>query len=383
MPTNPPPARSSLSVAAIVATVLLALGGFTLLILDYLHSTRRLAIEDAARIDLTRPLVGGVFLLLALGWLLWLWKTRGLRSTGTIVAAIVATMLLIATPLVTLQAFRSDRDLTITTMNCAADTLLSSANNALAGCEDAAIDTIMLLGGITSNDQWIPEDSSTNQVRTFADLPTGDWSATLTVDGPESTVTVYVLAERDGSWIRIGQLRPGMDSESGRLRWSGQISVNASDTNLKVQFVASANEVVPSAQLRFTVKSCVGQNTRTFDASTCETTNPGASLIQEETPDGTRTWRQPIVTLEGGVLVVANLEARTYSFRPDYATIQIQTENTDIFIIPTAMEQVEGNSITHPGDSTFDITIAPSTGVIEYTIYIFPTGSGSEYAYAP
>lgn len=381
-PTSTPP-RSLLFLAALVATGLLSLGGIILLIMDYLRSQKRLAIEDANRVDLTRPLVVGVLFLISLGWLLWFWKKQGMRSIGTVVVSICSVALLVLTPLLTMQAFGSGRDLTVTTMNCDAETLLSSANNALAGCEDAPIDTIMLLNGIASDDQWLPETSSTNQVRTFADLPDGDWSATLTVDGPESTVTVYVLAERDGSWVRIGQLRPGMDSASGRLRWSGRISVNAADTNLKVQFAASANDAIPSAQLRFTVKSCNGQSTRTFDATACDATNPGASLVQEQTPQGTRTWRQPIVTLESGVVVVTNLEARTYTFQPDYLTIQTETQNTDVLVIPTAMEQVEANSITHPGDSSFDITVAPNTGVIEYTIYIFPAAADSEYAYAP
>ncbi len=364
-----------------IGTVLVGIAGLAWIALDRIQAVQGRAIEDAANPDLTLPIVTGALLLMALAWTVWLWRSRGARTVATMVVSGITVLLLIATPWLTWLALSAPRDLTITSMICEAEALNTTGGDPVAGCEDAAVDTIVLLQGIHGDTQWVPDTSTDNLVRTFTDLPAGNWKTTLTVDGPDSTVAVAVVAERDGRMTRIGTLRPELDAASGELRWSGQLNVAEGDTDLRVQFFASANPAVESAAIRFDVRACTGQQTRTFNASTCQPIGYDVSFVHEQTPKETRTWRQMHVARDGNSWVVTNLEARTYTLEPDYPAIQMETQSTDVIIIPTAMEQVAENTVTAPGASSFDVDITPSTGTITYTIYVFPTGP--TYAYQP
>lgn len=362
-------------------SIISALIGAVLIVLEQIRATRYQSIDSASSPKLMLPIVTGFLCLTAVGWAIWLVRTRGIRTVASIVMTVVAIALLIATPVFAMQVRDSSRELRVTSMLCDADSLTITGGNPDTGCEDASVETIVLLQGLESDRQWVPGTSTDNLVRTFANLPSGSWNAMLTVDGPESTVAASVLAERDGELIRIGQLRPSPDQESGKMRWTGQVSVHDGDGDLKVLFYESANPAVASARIRFDVRTCTGQSVRTFDASMCESQGTGAALVREQSPDGTRTWRQPWVEAEGTSLVVSNLEERTYIMQPDYPSIQTETQSTDVLIIPAAMEQVESNSLTAPGAKEFEIEITASTGTIEYLIYIFPTGSN--FAFAP
>ena len=366
---------AAITVVAIIGTVVVLIGGLTLAALAQLRALQNRPIEQVPTTDLTLAIVAGVFFLIALGWALWLRTRYGTRSLRTIIAAAISLVLLVATPVFAWAAFDGGRDLTIATMTCTASAQAASANDPLAGCESTAVDTIVLLQGVNSDSQWTPAAASTNETRAFTDLPAVSWKANLVVDGPESTVTAYALAERDGGWHRIGRLQPALDAASGRLRWSATIAVDANVRNLRVQFVLSEHEAVGSAQLRFVVYACSGQSPRTFAAEDCDAIDIDTALIREATPEGNRTWRQPVVTYDGGTMVVGNLEARTYTFQPDYTAIQVRTQATDILIIPAAMPQQEANSLALPGASSFPIDITSSSGVLEYNIYIFPAGA--------
>src|SRR5699024_1486915 len=106
----------------------------------------------------------------------------------------------------------------------------------------------------------------------------------------------------------------------------------------------------------------------------CEPLETGSPLVYEKAPEGTRTWRQLHVFREGPAFVVSNLEARTYTLEPDYVNIEKTSQSTSVVIIPAAMDQVPENSVTSPGESSFDVQIESNTGELTYNIYVFPTG---------
>jgi hypothetical protein len=251
-------------------------------------------------------------------------------------------VLLVVTPLVAWQELSSHRELTVVSATCEAD---SSRNSGYSNCSEEAVDTIVLLEAVDGNRTWVPDSMTNNLTREFTDLPDGPWVARLTVDGPADTVTVNVIAERDGDPVRIGSLQPYFDAESNQLRWSSVVPFDSDISRVQMQFVRSPNLAVQSARLRFEVRSCEGQSIRTFDASQCQPMDAGSPFIREQTPEDIRTWRQLWVTREGGSFVVVNLEARTYTLQPDYVTIEQETQSTDVLIIPTAMEQTAANSI--------------------------------------
>lgn len=360
--------------AAIVATIVLALAGIALISLDLLEQAGGRHIEDAPQPPLTITLVSLTALIVAAAWAIWLVRDRGFGSIISKIVIGLAAVLLMATPYLGWQALNSDRDLTVVTNICSAESLRNTSSNLRNGCEETAVDTIVLLEGVETDDTWVPDETTGNLTRTFNDIPGGNVETRITVDGPAETVTVTVVAERDGKQVRLGTLRPHTDVESERLRWSGTIPVDEDMTDLQVLFFVSENEPVQSARVRFNVLSCAGQSESNFDASRCEPLDTGSPLVYEKAPEGTRTWRQLHVFREGTAFVVANLEARTYTIEPDYVNIEKTSQSTSVLIIPAAMDQVPENSVTSPGKSSFDIQIESNTGELTYNIYVFPTG---------
>lgn len=372
--TRNQPTKPAYLLAAVIGTIVLALAGIALITMELLDEARGRQIEDAPQTPLTIALVIAAGCVVAAGWAIWLIRDRGFGSILSKVVAAVAVVLLIATPYFGYTALNSERDLTVTTSTCTAESLRNSSSNLRNGCEEAAVDTIVLLEGVKSDDTWVPDEATGNLTRVFADLPAGNWKTKITVDGPEEAVTVVVVTERDGKQVKLGTLRPYADQESERLRWSGIIPVSESDTDLQVLFFLSENPAAESAKIRFNVHSCDGQSAANFDASRCQPMKTDSPLVFEETPEGTRTWRQLHVFREGDSFVVSNLEPRAYALQPDYVNIEKTTQSTDVAIIPAAMEQVPENSITVPGESGFEITIESNTGELIYNIYVFPTG---------
>lgn len=374
MSTQKPSSTSTFPLVAAIATVFLIIGAIAIIALERLNIARGRHIEDAPQTPLLLSLVCLGLFLLAAGWLWWWAKHHGWRHVFTVVLAGVTALLLIATPLVTWQAFGNERELTVISMSCDAKSLRSTGGVSLAGCEEHAIDTIVLLGGVSNNDQWAPDETIGNLTRKFHELPAGDWESMLTVDGPPDTVAVFVIGLRDDEEVRLGNFRPFMDAESGRLRWTSLVRLNADISTLHVQFFLSANPAVQSASIRFEVKECSGQSIRGFDASQCNPMESNAPFVMEKSPSEPRTWRHPQVTRSGTEVVITNLEERTYMLQPDYAGIEAYTQSTDVLIIPSAMPQVAENSVAVPGESVFEVPIESNTGELLYTIYVFPTG---------
>lgn len=367
-------------IAGIVVTLLIVLAGMALAMLDMARSSGIQPIEAAAEPQLTLMIIVGIYAILAGLWTFWFARGRGVRSLATLVCAVLSVALLLAAGTIGWQALTQSRSLTIAPMTCAASGLKVSGGNPIDGCHDSAVETGVRLTGERTDDSW-NATTDASQTSSFVDLPAGSWTARLTVAGGDDTVAVHVIALRDNRWVRIGQLRPSLDIDSGELRWSGTIGTRETDRELRVQYFASENPAVASASIRFDVRDCTNQSIRTFDASSCQPLREAAVFLQEQSPEGVRTWRQPRVTIQGTTLVATNLEARTYELAPNYAAIQTATGGTDILIIPSAMDQTEENSVSVPGDSSFAVEITPSTGVIEYTIYVFP--SGGQLAFAP
>ncbi len=365
---------SPLPLAAAILTVILVIGAITIIVLDQREIARGRTIEEAAQTPLTLPLVCGGLLLIAIGWLYWLAKHHGLRHIVTMVVTGIAAILLVATPLFAWQAFTSERDLTVISMTCDAESLRNTGRPVLADCEQNAVDTIVLLEGVQSNDQWVPDKATGNLTREFDSLPGGDWETMLTVDGPPDTVAITAVGQRDDDPVRLGSFRPYMDAESERLRWSALVPIDADISTVQILFYLSANPAVESATIRFNVQECRGQTLRSFDASGCAPMEVSAPLVVEKSPEGTRTWRHPHVTRDGSTMVITNLEARTYELQPDYSSIETYTQSTDVLIIPSAMPQTAENSLTEPGASSFEVTVEDNSGELIYTIYVFPAG---------
>ena len=372
--TRKHPTQPAYLLAAIIATIVLALAGIALISLEFLEQAGGRHIENAPQPPLTVTLVSLTALIVAAAWAIWLVRDRGFGSIISKIVIGLAAVLLLATPYLGWQALNSDRDLTVVTNICSAESLRNTSSNLRNGCEETAVDTIVLLEGVETDDTWVPDETTGNLTRTFNDIPGGNVETRITVDGPAETVTVTVVGERDGKQVRLGTLRPHADVESERLRWSGTIPVDEDMTNLQVLFFVSENEPVQSARVRFNVLSCAGQNESNFDASRCEPLETGSPLVYEKAPEGTRTWRQLHVFREGTAFVVSNLEARTYTLEPDYVNIEKTSQSTSVVIIPAAMDQVPENSVTSPGESSFDIQIESNTGELTYNIYVFPTG---------
>lgn len=365
---------SAFPLVASILTVILAIGAIAIIALNQLDIARGRAIEDVSQPPLTLPLVCGGLLLIAAGWTYWLVRKHGIRHIVTMIVTGLTAILLIATPLFAWQAVTSDRDLTVISMTCDAESLRHTGGAVLADCEENAVNTIMLLEGVHSQDQWVPDEETDNLTRDFYDLPGGKWETMLTVDGPPDTVAVSAVGERGEEQIRLSSFRPYMDPESERLRWSALVPVDVDISTVRVLFYLSANPVVESASIRFQVQECAGQNMRSFDASRCEPMDSSAPFVIEKSPEGPRTWRHPQVTRAGGDMVITNLEARTYELQPDYPSIEMYTQSTDVLIIPSAIDQVAGNSITEPGQSSFEVTVESNSGELVYTIYVFPVG---------
>lgn len=368
------PTSSSIPLIAAIFSVVLVIGAIALVALDRIEIAQGRNIEDAAQTPLTLPLVCGGLFLLSIGWLYWLIKHHGRRHIVTLVVTGLAVLLLIATPLFAWQSFHSQRDLTVISMTCDAESLRNTGGAALANCEEDAVETIVLLEGVKTDDTWVPDEATGNLTREFHDLPGGNWSTMLTVDGPPDTVAISAVGQRGDESVRMGSFRPYMDVESERLRWSALIPINDDISTVQILFYLSANPVVESASIRFDIRECQGQTLRSFDASQCEPLETSTPLVIEKSPDVTRTWRHPLVTRKGSEMVIKNLEARTYKLQPDYSSIEMYTQSTDVLIIPSAMQQVEENSLTEPGASSFEVVVDDNSGELAYTMYVFPTG---------
>ena len=364
---------SGLVLWAAMGTMVMALVSIGLLVFYVLANARGHHIENAPHPPITPTLVAAIWLLLAASWAIWLLRNYGSGSRIARTVSAIAVVLLIATPLVGWRAFTSERTLTVLSSTCTAESLRNTGGDPRTGCNEEAVDTIVLLEAVQGNRIWVPANTG-NLTREFANLPPGSWDARLTVDGPADTVSVVVIGERDGTTVRLGTLRPAADAESDRLRWSGVVPVADDVSRIEVQFYLSPNPAVNSARIRFDVRSCAGQTIRSFDAAGCEPMDASSPFIYEQPPDGTRTWRQLYVAREGESFVVSNLEARNYTLQPDYVTIEQSTQSTDVLIIPAAMEQVAANTITVPGKNSFEIEIDASTGELLYVIYVFPSG---------
>lgn len=381
MSTQQQQSQSTLPLVAAVLTVIAVIAGIALVALDSMAATGGRKIEDAPQPPLTLTLACIALLLVAIGWVIWLVRRQGLRHLATMIATGIAAALLVLTPIFAWQAFSSDRDLTVISMTCDAEALRHTGRAPLSDCTENAVETIVLLEAVSTERIWVPDAATGNLTREFDGLPGGNWKTRLTVDGPADTVAVAAVAEQGDKQVRLGTFRPYMDAESGRLRWSAVVPVDADVSTVRVLFYQSANPAVGSASIRFDVRECSGQNLRSFDASACQPFEGSASFVIEKSPEGPRTWRQPQVSRQGSTVVVTNLEARTWEFQPDYTSIEMYTQSTDVLIIPGAMPQLEENSITAPGESTFEITIEENTGELVYTIYVFP--AGPTYANAP
>lgn len=368
------PSTPTLPIVAAIATVVLVLAAIALVAMDLIENSQGRKIEEASQTPLLHPLVCGALLLVAAGWLVWLAKTHGTKHLLTIITATAAALLLVATPLLAWQATTAERELTVISMTCDAETLRSTGDMAQASCVENPVDTIVLLGGVKSDDSWTPETITDNQTRDFTELPAGDWESTLEVDGPPDTVAVVATGEKNGETTRLGSFRPYMDAESGRLRWRALVRMDADISKVHVQFYLSANPAVESASVRFQVRECRGQLVRDFDAEQCTPTAVNSPLVMEVPPTDVRTWRHPHVANDGSGFVITNLEARDYLLQPDYASIELYAENTDVHVIPAAMPQVAENSVAVPGESRFTLPIESNTGELVYTIYIFPRG---------
>ena len=368
-----PSPTPNLPLVAAVLTVILVIGAVVIVVLDRLETASGRNIEDAPQLPLTIPLICGGLLLLAAGWLIWLIREHGPRHILAVIVAGATILLLISTPLLAFQAATSDRDLTVISMTCDAEALRNTGGVAMGDCEEAPVDTIVLLGGVNTDDTWTPNETTGNLTRRFHDLPAGSWETMLTVDGPPETVAV-TLVEGGDDGARLGNFRPFMDAESDQLRWTSLVQLNADVSTVRVHFYLSANPAVESASIRFDVQACNGQNIRTFDVSGCESIETGTPFVMEKSPTEPRTWRHPHVAREGSDLVISNLEARSYMMQPDYAGIEMFTQSTDVLIIPSAMPQVAENSVAVPGESVFEVPIESNTGALTYTIYVFPSG---------
>lgn len=365
---------SLLPLVAAGLTILLTLGALALVTIDRLASSSGRHIEDAPQTPLVLPIICGVLLLIAIGWSVWLIRQHGLRHTLSLIAIAISAILLVLTPLFAVQSFSNQRDLTVVSMTCDAEDLRFAGGAPTSSCTDQAVETIVLLQGVSSSDQWIPDSATGNLTREFTDLPGDKWDARLIVDGPLDTVAVAAVVGEGDEQTRIGNFRPYMDTDSNQLRWSAVVPVDTDVSTVRILFYLSQNPAVGSASIRFDVQECPGQPVRSFDASKCAPFVNAAGFVMEAPPAGPRTWRHPRVVLDGTSLVVSNLEARTYELEPDYATIEMYTQSTDVLIIPAAMPQIEENSITKPGDASFEITINEQSGEQLYTIYIFPSG---------
>lgn len=365
---------SSLPLIAAIFTVVLVIGVIALVALDRIEIAQGRNIEDAAQTPLTLPIACGALFLLALGWLVWLIKHFGLRHIITMIVTGIAAILLVTTPFFAWQSFSSQRDLTVISMTCDAESLRNTGGPALANCEQDAVETIVLLEGVKTDDVWVPDEATGNLIREFRDLPGGNWKTMLTVDGPPDTVAISAVGQRGDETVRMGSFRPYMDVDSERLRWSALIPINDDISTVQILFYLSSDPVVESASIRFDIRECQGQTLRSFDASQCEPMETSAPLVIEKSPEGTRTWRHPLVSREDSEMVITNLEARTYELQPDYSSIEMYTQSTDVLIIPSAMPQIAENSITAPGASSFDVTVEETSGELVYTLYVFPTG---------
>lgn len=374
MSTQNQPHSPTLPLAAAIATVILVIGAVSVIVLDWLEHARGRNIEDAPQVPLTLPLVSGGLTLVAAAWLVWLIRQHGSRHILTMAVAGTLSLLLITTPLLAWQAFSSERALTVISLTCDAEALRTGGGAALANCQENAVDTIVLLGGVTNDDQWAPGETTGNLTREFHDLPSGGWETMLTVDGPPDTVAVSAVGSLDNEDVRLGTFRPYMDAESGQLRWTSLVRLDADISTVRMQFYLSANPAVESASIRFDVMECSGQSIRTFDASQCSPFASNTPFVMEQSPSGPRTWRHPHVTRDGSEMVITNLEERTYVLQPDYTSIEVHTQSTDVLIIPSAMPQIEENSVVVPGQSTFEVPIATNTAELTYTIYVFPSG---------
>ena len=176
MSTQKQPTSSmfSLPFIAAVLTVLLVIGGVIVIVLHRLEIADGRTIEDAATALPVVPLVCGGLLVLALGWLIWLVRNLGMRDILTIVVAVGAAILLVITPLFAWQSINNERDLRVVSMTCDAEELRNTGGPVLANCEQNSIDTIVLLQGVESDDQWVPDSATDNMVREFHNLPGGD-----------------------------------------------------------------------------------------------------------------------------------------------------------------------------------------------------------------
>lgn len=360
-------------VAAIVSGIAI-LASLALLVLDYLATTQGRTIQQVIDARWNRTLLLGVLLIIGLGWSIWLVRHRSWRDLAVIGVSVLTAVALIGTSVAAWGAINSPRDVVLTSMQCDAEALRTSGGDPLATCEIAAVDTIVLLSDTPSGSQWIPGAMEGNTTSRFDDLPGGGWDATITVDGPRDTTAVHIVAMRGDRATRIGAFTPTLNQENVRSEWRGVVRVPGDTDDIRVLFFESPGDEVPSAGLRMNVRACHGQSIRTFDPVQCEPMEITEPLVSEPTTTGARTWRYPISEVRGSTQAMTNLEARTYTLTPDFATIQMLTQSADVLIIPAAMPQTEENSVIRPGQSTFDVTVEPNSGELEYTVYVFPSG---------
>lgn len=351
-----------------------------------LYIINRLAIVRGRTLDQVQdarwnvPILAAVLLAIALVWLVWMVRRFGLRHIATVVTAMVAVALLIVTPLLAWQAGTASRELTVTNMTCDPEALRTTGGDPLMDCQENAVDTIVHISALESDDTWTPDSMEANTRSRFGDLPAGGWDARLTVDGPAETTAVHVVDVSGDRPVRLATFTPRFDEETARMIWSGPMRFPGGADNIRVLFYLSEQPASPSASLRFNVRACTGQSIRTFNAAECESYASSVPVVMEAPDDTARTWRYPINRMEGGTQVVSNLEARSYTFTPDLTSVQMLSQSADVLIIPAPLEQVESNAVAAPGVGQFQVEIAENTGPQEYVVYIFP--SGPTYAVA-
>lgn len=367
-------AKQSFAWLGVFATLLALVAIAWLFVQDVLANRRGRTIEQVHDARWNHVILAFALLIIAALWVAWLGRKRGIRFVGTIATSGVLAVMLVLTPILAWRASTQTRDITITNMRCEAEALQTIGGDPLMDCEDAAVDSIVQIGEVT-DDKWrVPDVMEGNQKSVFSNLPSGGWDARVMVDGPADVTAVHIVDMQTDRGQRIATLQPQFDEESGYMRWSGVVRVPGSTDTLRALFYVSPTPAAPSAKLRFSVMQCAGQVIRDFVASACEPAMLNLPLVMETPTDTARTWRYPHSVMNNGVQTVSNLEPRSYTFQPDYPSIQIQTRSTDVLVIPAPMEQVEANSISTPGEDTFVIDIATNTGPVDYIVYVFPTG---------
>lgn len=342
---------------------------------DRLEAMQGISLAEAQSARWTLPIIFVIALVLLAVWTWTLYRRRTLTSWLVRSLLVLSVIALLAAGSLSWWAATVRRDITIVTYRCDATVLMTTGRDPMDGCTPEGTATNVRLGTSDEPDTFTSTPTDDGQRAAFRDLPQGSWKATLTVDGTRDTVAVGVVADGPNGLKRVAGMDPYSGQQADQTRWATSLTFPHDVETFNVLFYESAEPVVPSASLRFNVFDCRDQNLESFDASNCTPATYSMPLVIEKIPEGAHTWRHPVTTMEGPVQVVSNLEAREYTFQPDLAGLNMQTQSTDILIIPTSSEQTINNTLTQPGAQDMTVTIASNTGPLQFNVYVFPRGS--------